>query len=449
MPTYSPESSPLSKISRRQALGLGVGIAGMALVGCKSDEKPVSPQQRIVPPDLGTPRPVEHAPDEWNSARVQQEIEAAIKQSLESGKLTTVELPKGEIIVDKKITCVVPKGAQIQLKGSEEGSKLKLDPQLSLLPLESRGFTRDQAWASFAEHTMLEFAEMEGAVQLEGIQFDGGSDHAGKSGYKAPPSPWNSVVYVRGAGEGNKYDPAMNRAGNRNGTLTVDHCAFTNSESGGLLAQNLSSATVTNTVGENLDVLFNSTWCDTVVGQKLAGKNFASDGVYITSAQDVTLSDCSIETARQGYDLQGVKKARLTSCRAYDSGKAFEITSSETDGITPGGDIELNGTYTEGCMEVYSVGAVQKLRTQGGRHYEVGKWFDKYTQGDFLHGAGIVDPGSLAYGAQLIHRYDPIGKTGRPLVSSPDIKFNDEEIHIARGVPPYPSQSVKGVRVFK
>jgi hypothetical protein len=334
----------------------------------------------------------------WSGDRLQQVIEAAIKSSLETRQEVIIELPLGEIIVNKPITSIIPEGAKIKIKGNENGSRLKLDPSLSAIPKD---------WGSFAQRSIMYFKDMEGDLAIDGVEFHGGSERAGKGGYKPPLSPWDAMVMIVGKGEGDKYEPAMHRAGQRKGIAVIRNCNFANSESEGALMQNISNAWMDKSQGKNLDVLFNSTWCDYVSGTNLIGENLNSDGVYITSAQNVVLKDMAIKTARQGYDLQGVAKAKLDNCNAYDCLIGYAPSKSETDKITKSGQIEINNSSSVGCQLPFSIGEVMNLNVEGGIHEDVGGWYRGYRVNDFLHKDGIMDPSGVINALISILEYAP------------------------------------------
>ncbi|MBI2025956.1 MAG: right-handed parallel beta-helix repeat-containing protein [Candidatus Levybacteria bacterium] len=215
------------------------------------------------------------------------------------------------------------------------------------------------------------------------------------------------MVLVVGKGEGDKYDPAMERAGKRTGEASISNCTFANSESGGVVLQNLHKAEIANSEGQYLDALLNASWCDKVVGAGCIGEGFNSDGTYITSCQDVILENWQIKTARQGFDLQGVAKAVLTNCTAFDCAKAFELTMSETDKKTVSVSITLLDCDSKGCLIPFSIGGVRNLSVTGGNNDEIGEWLSLYQAGDFLHTDGIVDAVGLSQSGRSIFEYDP------------------------------------------
>ncbi|OGG03691.1 hypothetical protein A2W14_02975 [Candidatus Gottesmanbacteria bacterium RBG_16_37_8] len=330
----------------------------------------------------------------WNADQLQQQLQEAVKKSVEKNREIVVDLPKGETIIDRQITCTIPEGAKITLRGHTEGSRLKLHSSLSNVSKE---------WGSFAQKNMLYFKDMEGELTINGVEFHGGSERAGSGGYIAPASPWDAVVLIVGSGEGDKTDPAMHRIGKRKGKANVKFCGFYQSESEGIMMQNLKSAGMQNCWGRNLDVLFNASWCDSVSSRNVTGENFTSDGTYITSAQNVELSNWHIKTARQGYDLQGVANAVLNECHAYDCGYSYAISRSETDRKTWSGAITLNNCHSRDCQIVYALGLIERLQVNRANHDGIGKWYLKYLENDFLHKDGIRNPESIfAYNAPVL-----------------------------------------------
>lgn len=329
-------------------------------------------------------RVVEMIGTENNAKKIQREIEGAVKLSLESGEVT-VSLPKGEILIDRKIELVISKGAKIKIVGHDEGTLLKLDNKLSHVSSEH---------GSFAENCLMYFKDMEGSLSFEGIGFDGGSEIAGKGGYKAPPSPWNAVVFVNGRGAGDHFAPAMERAGNRQGTVIVNNCYFENSESGGFLAQNLEGVQFDNSRGENLDYLLDANWTDRVNSEHVYAEKCLSDGVYINDAGEVRLCDWTVVGARQGFDIQGVVgQAELEQCFAKDCAIAYVLAHSETDG-TRVRSVSLKDSGSHNCLIVFSIGNVSKALIEGGVHNEAGGWMKSFLENDFLH-IGITDPEEL------------------------------------------------------
>lgn len=392
--TESQSTPPLW--TRREVIGTiaasatGLGAAAKVLYDrySESQNNELQPGPPLeVPAFMGISPTIELQPAiDWTTERVQTTIDQAIQQSLETGQETIIELPEGEILIDKTITCTVPEGAKIKLKGHEKGSRLKLNPALSEI---------SQEWGSFAQSSILYFRDLEGDLGIDGIQFDGSSLRAQqRRDHTAAKSPWDSLVLIVGKGDGDEYAPAMDRAGKRNGRAEVINSRFYNSESGGVVMQNIHDAQFHDSQGSKLDVLFTSTWCDTVSSRNCRGEYFTSDGTYISSALQVELNNWQIKTARQAYDLQGVQNASLTQCHVYDSALAFAFTLSETDNITPSGKITVRDSHSAGCLTPFSIGEVEQLQVSNSNHDTVGEWFTLYKQGDFHHTGGIVPLGN-------------------------------------------------------
>lgn len=359
---------------------------------------PVGPPLNINEFSGVLPKPDIPLAEHWGGDRINNALQKAIKDSLDSGEEVTVNLPYGEIVVDDPIVCVIPQGARLNIVGDQRGSRLKLNPKLSDVPKE---------WGSFATRSIFYFKDMEGSLTLDSVLFDGGSERAGINGYAPPKSPWESMVLAVGKGEGDKYDPAMERAGKRTGEANITNCSFTNSESGGIVLQNLGKAVMANSQGQSLDAFLNVSWCDEVIVRGNIGEGFNSDGAYITGCQDVTLENWQIKTARQGFDLQGVAKATLTNCTAFDCAKAFELTMSETDKKTVSDEITLVDCNSYGSLMPFSIGAVKNLSIIGGDHDGIGDWLSLYYKGDFLHTDGIVDAQGLSRMGKSFFEYNP------------------------------------------
>lgn len=432
---------PDTGITRRtviKAAGAAAALAAIAGVGIKMHES--SPRGVVTEPTdllpasaelsiIGFP-PVEGPSEmpqakEWNAQNLQEYIEGVIAESLQAKESRVVELPPGEILIDRPITCVVPEGAHVRIYGHKDGSRLKLDPSLSDVPKE---------WGSFGERSILYFKDIEGVVDIQDVEFHGGSDRAGKEGYTPPKSPWDSMVLAvgKGVGEpnadgyrpGEQYDNAMDQAGMRKGKVLIENCNFYNSESEGVMVQNLGNVEFYNLRGKNLDVLANVAWCDDVKGTNILGERFTSDGIYINSAKRVELDNCSVKTSRQGYDLQGVKDAVLRQCHAFDCGKGYEMTYSETDKTTVSEAITLVDCATDGCMEVFSVGPVNKLHVAGGFHKGVGNWYKKYQEGEFLHRDGLVSPDDIASARSPIVTYELADAQGKVIPAKQEMRFD-------------------------
>ncbi len=409
-------------LSRRTFILAGIGL-GTAITGMLSD-----PQSS----DLGLPpaptihHPAESAIDkEYNAADIEQFIQEGVQKSSETKQHEIISLPCGKIQVDRPIRCTIPEDANVSIEGNGL-TTLQLDPSLSDIP---------KRWGSFAKRSILFLEDVEGKVEVAGINFQGGSKRAGKYGYIPPDSPWDAMLFIDGKGSGSKYDPAMDQACQRRGQATINHCTFFDSESEGILVQNLQTATVADCTGQNLDSLVTSAWCDSITVKKLQGENFTSDGIYITNAQYAQLKDSSIKTARQGYDIQS-EIAQLTGCDAWDCGKAFELTCSETN-QTISRIITLKNSNTSGCMEVYSIGPVQNLFVSNCLNDDVGNWNRLYKQGDFLHSSGLVDPQLLGSWGTPVVDYEAVNSHGQTIRLNKNIKFEDVKIRIGKYAPDY------------
>ncbi len=377
--------------TRRGILGLaGLTAAGLAtkpITDKLGFFAPTSPEQTTtpleIPPFDGITPQKEMVPvKDWGSEQVQMNLESSIRESLETGVEVVIELPEGEINIDKTITSIIPEGAKIRLKGHANGSRLKLNSALSDVSKE---------WGSFAEGSMLYFQDLEGELTIDGIEFDGGSARAkDRQGYTPPKSPWDSIVLIVGKGAGDRYDPAMDQQGKRQGKATIINSNFYNSESGGVVMQNIHDAAIEDSRGSKLDALFTAAWCDNVVGRNCRGEYFTSDGTYITSAINVNLTNWQIKTARQGYDLQGVQHAELNKCHAYDTAFAYNFTLSESDKKTPSGTIVVTDSHSDGSLTPFSIGPVQNLNVTRSMHTNIGAWYKPFRIGDFHHSVGIV-----------------------------------------------------------
>ncbi len=354
---------------------------------------------------------------EWTDETLLKAFNKGVGESLASGRLVEIQLPEGEIVIHKRLDIAIPEGAKIALKGDKNGSRLRLDSRLSDIPKE---------WGSFGQQNALYFKDMDGELVIDGIEFHGGSERAGRQGYAPPKSPWDSMVFVVGSGEGSGPDQhaVMRTAGKRKGRAEVKNCNFQNSESGGFMAQNVGMAVGTNLQGKNLDALFNASWCDQVGVKNMKGERFASDGLYITNAQTVVLEDLQVSTARQAFDLQGNGTAHLLRCRAYDSAIAFDITKSETDG-TLAGPTFIEDSDSSECMSAFALGGIQKIAVKNSKNFMGGQWQDAHDKGEFLHADGIADSNDA-------DNYRAFGIYDLAAANPDNVKFSDVLIHIGK-----------------
>jgi hypothetical protein len=353
----------------------------------------------------------------WSEQNLLEIVHRGIGEALATGEQVIVELPEGEIQIANRLDITIPEGAKIVLKGHEKGSRLKLANSLSDIPEE---------WGSFGEYNMIYFKDMDGELTIDGIEFHGGSERAGKGGYKAPKSPWDSVIFIVGSGEGSTsdQDAVMKKAGKRGGKVEVRNCNFQNSESGGLVVQNISDVIVADCEGKNLDALLNASWCDDLFVKNLHGVGFNSDGLYITNVQNVILEDLQIMTARQAYDLQGNLDATLRRCNAYDCAIAYNVTKSQTDG-TVSGNAQIGDCDSSECVSIYSFGGVQDIAVENGKHYAGGEWQGKFYDKEFFHADGIEEP-EVAAKYNMFSLYDLAGGNHER------VKFSNVQVYISK-----------------
>ncbi len=353
----------------------------------------------------------------WTDNTILAAFNKSVGESLASGRQVEIDLPEGEIEVNKRLDIAIPEGAKILLKGHPNGSRLKLNPALSDVP---------KAWGSFGKQNMMYFKDMDGELVFDGIEFHGGSDRAGKEGYIPPASPWDSVVFVVGSGDGSNSDQhaVMKQSGKRKGRVDVKNCNFQNSESGGFMAQNVGTVVAVNLQGKNLDALFNASWCDKVGVTGLVGERLNSDGLYITNAQNVIIDNSQVKTARQAFDLQGNSVAHIKDSQAFDCATAYDVTKSETDGTVAGALFIENSDSSE-CQTAYAFGGVEKIAVKDSKSYMGGAWEKQYAQEEFLHGKGIVNADE-ALGYQPFAFYDLAGE-------KPDhVKFSDVKLYFSK-----------------
>lgn len=430
----------MKKMPRREFLGLTGATIATALFGKEAlrllrtlsqkpmerkdsskiriDEIPIAAPLEIAVPKTNTEYVEMRPAKDWTDDTVLEVLQNAAQESLREGKEFVVELPEGEIIVRKKLEVVIPEGAKVILKGNAKGTRLSLAELLSDIPKD---------WGSFGQRNILFFKDLEGELAIEGIEFNGGSERAGKSGYVAPKSPWDSTLMIIGKGDGSTPDAEkiMNLAGKRKGTVSVKQCRFGKSESGGMVAQNLRKVEAANIHGRNLDGLVIVNWCDEVEGNNIRGKNFTSDGIYVINTEKAIFSGCHIETARQAYDFQGDGDVSLRQCHATDCAIAFLATSSEANKL-PTKFAEFTGCNSIGCQAVYALGGVEQVNVVDSMSNLDGTWLARYTSRDFLHFDAIVDP-------EAASQYAPVIFFDVPGISKKSQNFSSVSIHLWPG----------------
>lgn len=321
--------------------------------------------------------------EQENSQSIENQIKTAIEQSEQEDKEITITLPEGNVEIDKKINLDVG-NARIVLEGNPKGSQLTLKEELSHLPTE---------WGNNTQN-LLELKEIDanGKVVLRNIVFDGGSQKAAKGDYKAPPSPWDAVVFLLGKGQEGIGEPQRDKLGTRGGQVQIENCFFKNSEAPGLLVQNLGEASVKNCQGKNLDCLGCFTFMDNFTADNLTAENCLSDGIYATDCHSGFIDNCQMKTCRQGYDFHGCQQVTMDNSHAYDCAEAFTVSLSKAS-ESPSGKIAMNACGSQGSAIAYALQYCQGFAAFNCFHDNVGKWFGN---NDFMH-KGIADPGGPAW----------------------------------------------------
>jgi hypothetical protein len=313
----------------------------------------------------------------WDAERVQNLIQEAVQESLISGQKVEVELPPGNILVDKKIHIEVPSGAEIILKGNTN-SRLTLSQELSNI-LKT---------ADNNDHNLLEFDNVAGAVHIERIDFDGGSTRAGHGDYEAPDGPWDAVVLINGAGEGSGRVPAEDMfIGDRQGEVTISHCRVFNSESAGFFTKNLKKVEVIDSEGRRLDSVVCGAWCDEIATTNVKAQDIMSDGLAFWVCDNGTVNNCAIKTSRQGILMNGSHNFDLKDCYAEDCGFGYMMYNAENNRYNDE-NIQLKRCHSRGGALAFAVDYGHNIRMADSYHTDLGAWKNKV---DFLH-TGIVDP---------------------------------------------------------
>ncbi len=370
-----------------------------------------------------------HDPDEpekaenWNTNRLEREIRQAIDKSVDTGEHVSVELPPGQILIDRNIVCEIKKGADISLLGNNN-SYLKLTPEMSDIPKD-----RDSEGAN----SMLRFVDVEGSIIIDGITFDGGSTRAGKGGYKAPDGPWDSIVMITGSGPGADKKPEK-RDESRKGEATVTNCKFVNTESAGCFMRNLSKAEMQNSEGKNFDALWCVAWSDTYRGRNLKAQNSLSDGLSFFVCDAGTLDNCQVKTARQGFLTQGSKNFDWKNCYAEDCGKGYDFYD-DGDFHKLDENATLDNSHSRGNALAYSMRFTKNVNIKNSFHDEIGAWYNK---DDFLH--------------KEIARPEEITRVTDPMWFSDtdnDVKFSNVQIRKAKNIQrKYTSRVPRGIQTF-
>src|SRR5437870_1525573 len=89
----------------RGALTVSAGIAAACAPNERSSSPPLQKFEDIK--DRALAETVEY----WNAALLENKLKDAVVQSLAEKSHVTVSLPVGEILIDRKITCLIPEGA--------------------------------------------------------------------------------------------------------------------------------------------------------------------------------------------------------------------------------------------------------------------------------------------------------------------------------------------------
>ncbi len=369
-------------MGRREFVIAAAGLVGAVIVARLDPEEtkhrftqPELPNFPAIPDKIILP-----TAENWDEAHFEDAVDQAIDQSLDCKTPTTIQLPFGEMLFKHKIKRDFPKGAAVIFQGN--CTNLKLAEPLSHLD--------SKKWGS-KTHNLIEFnLDEDAAVGFDGVFFDGGSSKAGKGGYSAPVSPWDSVLRITGTGPGSGTAPSKQNIESRHGSVFIRNCLFLNSESEGALVQNVAYAEMTNTFGRNLDSLFVPCWVTKFKGKNLYAENILSDGVYIQDCGEGVLEDSMVRHARQGFDIQGSKNLTLRNCHAIDCAEAFLITESPSS-QTRAKNIDISGSHSVDCALAYSLTSVDNVSIQHCTHAGLGNWYNSF---DFMH-TGITSRDNL------------------------------------------------------
>jgi len=372
-------------------------------------------------------------PEEYTIDVLLNNINVTIERSLSTGFLEFVTLPEGQMIVDRPITFKIPEGAKVSMKGHDNGSVLKLTPEMSRLQRDANG---EHIWGTFGVNNIIYVEDLSGELHFNNITFDGGLEGV-PSGNKMPPkSPWDSLILAVGPGEAgynHRYSTGMpERDGKRKGVVRVFNCEFTNSESAGIVAQNLHGAYLEDIKGHTLDALAIFNWTDTARIIRSQAENLTSDGVYANAVGMLKAARVDIVTARQGIDLQGVGFADIQYCNFVDCAKAFEVLFSETDRSTPSGNILINSCKTDGCMHLLSVTGTRQVEMRNSVHTNVGRWAQYSVPGDFYHFDGVRDPRHFTWETRPIFAWGPAPDLKAPASGlMPNMLFSEVYVQLA------------------
>lgn len=364
--------------------------------------EPQIPNFPHIPDRIGLPEV-----EDWDASKLEAYLKKAVSQSLETQRGVLVELPEGEIEVNHKIMVEVPQGALIMLAGQRGKSRLRLAETLSQIPRSN----------------LVEFTDVQGEVRIEGIDFDGGSERAGKGGYEAPPDPWDAVVVIRG-GQGEV----------KGGKVVVTNCRFANSESVGLVTENLNDVNVLNIVGKNVDGAWTANWCRRINGRNIIAENCLSDGLYIVECQGGSIETVLIRSGRQGVDVHGSDNLTMSNINVLDCGLAF-VNSRSLRSDKGSRNIRVEGFYSRGCGYIFSLGYLSGAEITRSSHDDAGKWFSGQ---DFMH-KGVEDYEAIKHNSLYID-----------WASLKNIHFRDVQIRKATwGVPgDYKGVSYEGITYY-
>ena len=313
----------------------------------------------------------------WNAGRLETEINQAVKKSVETNTEVVVTVPSGINVIERKIKVNVG-GARIKLVGNN--STLKLTENMSEL---KRTGNKNVDWAS-NQSNLLELDNVSGEIKISGINFDGGKTV--ESGYSAPLAPWDAVVLVVGRGQGeNIGDSKQELKGKRSGLLEVTDCSFANSETSGLVAQNLAEVSFKNIKGEKLDALGVFNWNDKVNLAEIVGEKFLSDGIFVVESSGV-IRNVEITTARQGIDVHGCDNLTVENVKVIDCAEGYTVSKAWGSG-KESSNLTFKNIVSDGAGLAKAIDFVTNLEIDGEQHLRVGEWVNK---NDFYH-TGIND----------------------------------------------------------
>lgn len=373
-------------ISRREFLRMSVIGGGAALAGCEPVNRGINWLAGLN--NTATPRadgftetgsgfqsveiPSISFPEARQLERVggAAELQAAWNEALAKveKEYTELELPKGEFLIDRKLTLEVPDGVTVTFKGNPEGTRIKGSPRISELPDPT---VDNQASYEGHTHNLLEFGVgQDSRIIIDRLSFHHGSDRAGSPGYHAPLGPWNAIVavYGRGPGDGIDYKYAVPQ-----GQAKIENCYFEQSEGPGLVVQNLKQFSLEHCQGKNLDCLATANWCggedDLCTTRNCQGENMLSDFIFGYRDRRWLIENCRADLCWAGFNFRGCSGAVVQNSYIGHSLAAF--TTSE--GGRPSSNIGFINVMSSGSSCVYAFQYGDNIQLIGGQHDRLGE----------------------------------------------------------------------------